>query len=106
MDTVIRYVEVISPWVSAKDAGKLINQKNPSEWLKRFRDFADDNPHVFKPYKPYTSSSKRDTGYSPVALGFYYEYSDVLEASTRSIKLADEEERLRIQYLGEKITCI
>lgn len=106
MDTVIRYVEVISPWVSAKDAGKLINQKNPSEWLKRFRDFADDNPHVFKPYKPYTAAGGRDTLYSPIALGYYYEYSDVLEAGTRSIKLADEEERLRKQYLVVNEGCM
>lgn len=106
MDTVIRYVEVVPPWLPTRDAKKLIHQKNPSEWLKRFRNFADEHPEVFYPYKPYSAVNGRDTGYSPVALGFYYEYSDVLEAGTRSIKLADEEERLRVQYLGEKITCI
>lgn len=103
---IIKYIKSKQHWLSAKSVGIMIDQKNPSVWLKRFRTYARNNPDVFYPYKPFVEAEGIDTRYSAVAFGFYFENHHLLEAGTRSIKLSDELDGLKQRYLEVEEQCI
>ena len=85
-------------YATRKTIAEIFDYKNPSSLLKTFREIADEQPHVFKPYKPYVKNKGMDTLYNVICFAFYFENKDLLEAGTRSIKFADELPRLKEVY--------
>ena len=85
-------------YATRKTIAEIFDYKNPTSLLKKFRDIADEQPSVFKPYKPYIRNNGMDTLYNIICFAFYFENKDLLESGTRSIKLADELSRLKEVY--------
>jgi len=85
-------------YASRKEIARIFGYKNPSDLLKRFRVFADDNPNYFKPYTPYVKNTGMDTLYCIICFAFFFEYMDLVEAGTRSITFKNELERLKEVY--------
>lgn len=81
-----------------KDVAKLFSYKDPTKLLKGFRDYADEHPNVFLPYKPYIRNSGMDTLYDILCFAYYFENKDLLEAGTRSIKFKEELPKLKEAY--------
>ena len=85
-------------YASRKTIAEIFDYKNPSKLLKTFRELADEQPHIFRPYKPYVKNKGMDTLYNVICFAFYFENKDLLEAGTRSIKFTDELPRLKEVY--------
>lgn len=81
-----------------KDIACIFAYKNPSNLLKQFRQFADDNPKAFYPYKPYIKNVGMDSLYDILCFAYYFENKDLLEAGTRSISFKEELPRLKEVY--------
>ena len=85
-------------YTTRKTIAEIFDYKNPSKLLKTFRELADEQPHIFRPYKPYVKNKGMGTLYNVICFAFYFENKDLLEAGTRSIKFADELPRLKEVY--------
>lgn len=85
-------------YAKRSDIAVVFGYKNPNDLLKRFREYADDNPSVFVPYKPYIKNSGMDTLYNITCFGYFFENKDLLEAGTRSISFKKELPKLKEVY--------
>lgn len=91
--------KITQRWAMAKDIGIIFGYKAPAKLLKGFRDFADNHPNYFSPYKPYLKQSGLDTTYEIICFAFYYENKDLLDAGSRSVKFNSQEiARLKEAY--------
>lgn len=85
-------------YASRKDVARIFGYKNPSDLLKRFRSFADDNPKHFSPYRAYIKNEGMDTLYCIICFAHFFENKDLLEAGNRSIEFKNELPRLKEVY--------
>lgn len=85
-------------YATRKTIAEIFDYKNPTSLLKTFREIADEQPHVFRPYTPYIKNNGMDTLYNIICFAFYFENKDLLEAGTRSIRFSDELPRLKEVY--------
>src|SRR5699024_5274178 len=85
-------------YATRKTIAEIFDYKNPSKLLKTFRELADEQPHIFWPFKPYVKNKGMDTLYNVICFAFYFENKDLLEAGTRSIKFSEELPRLKEVY--------
>lgn len=81
-----------------KDIARIFGYKDPVKLLKGFRDYVDDHPAAFNPYKPYVKNQGMDTLYDIVCFAFYFENRDLLDSGTRSITFKQELPRLKEVY--------
>lgn len=85
-------------YAMTKDIAKIFGYKDPAKLLKEYREFADSNPNVFKPYRPYIKNKGMDTLYDIICFAYFFENKDLLKAGTRSIHFKKELPRLKEVY--------
>lgn len=84
-----------SPYAYAKDIKQLINQKNVSVFLKDFREFVDENPNYFSPYRGYHYADKKDRLYDIYPILWYHENKSFANAGSRTVNFKDDLGRLK-----------
>lgn len=85
---------VSQKYASRKDIATIFGYKNPNALLKTFRETADKHPRLYRPYRPYIKNNGMDNLYNIVCFDFYLSNKDLIEAGTRSMKLADVKDEL------------
>lgn len=99
----VRVHEMTQKFGFKKDVERMMGYKDLWEYLREFVAFADANPKTFYPLTPYIKHDKKTRQYNLLAYAFYHENKDLLDAGTRSIKLADELPRLRAAYRSDYV---
>lgn len=95
---ILQAKKINQQYASRKDIAKIFGYKDPTKLLKGFRDLADTNPNMFKPYTPYIKSRGLDTLYNIICFAYYFEFKDLVEAGTRSVSFKEELPRLKEIY--------
>lgn len=95
---IVHVKTVKQQYAMTKDIARLFGYKSPARLLKEFRDYADANPSVFAPYKPYIKNEGMDTLYDIICFAYFCENKDLILAGTRSISFKEELPRLRQVY--------
>lgn len=78
--------KITAKYAQAKTIATIFNYKDCSHLLKRFREFADDNPKYFHPYKPYIKNKGISTMYSIICFAHFLENMDLVEAGRGNFK--------------------
>lgn len=84
-----------SPYVYAKDIKVLINQKNVSNFLRDFREFVDENPTYFSPYRGYHKTDSKDALYDVLPIIWYHENKSFANAGSRTVTFKQDLPRLK-----------
>lgn len=84
-----------SPYVYAKDIKVLINQKNVSNFLRDFREFVDENPNYFSPYRGYHKRTGKDSLYDVLPIIWYHENKSFANAGSRTVSFKQDLPRLK-----------
>lgn len=85
-------------YASRKNIADIFGYKDPTKLLRDFRNFADDNPSYFRPYKPYIKNQGLDTLYNIICFAFYFENKDLVDSGSRSISFKKEKKNLEEVY--------
>lgn len=83
-------------WAYRKDIINVFGYKNPTELLRRFKEFCEARPNYFNPCTPFLEEG--DTQYNLYCFAHYYENRGLLDAGTRSLKFKDDLPRLIEAY--------
>ncbi|WP_419986205.1 hypothetical protein [Aerococcus viridans] len=92
---VVKVRAMHSPYVYAKDIKVLINQKNVSNFLRDFREFVDENPSYFSPYRGYHKRSGKDSLYDVIPILWFNENKEFATAGSRTVTFKQDLPRLK-----------
>lgn len=98
----IQAVTKTQQYATRKDIARIFGYKDPTRFLKNFREYANKHPKAFYPHKPFIDNEGMYTLYDIMAFAFYFENKDLLEAGTRSISFKEELPRLRQVYQSQE----
>lgn len=92
---VVKVRAMHSPYVYAKDIKVLINQKNVSNFLRDFREFVDENPSYFSPYRGYHKRTGKDALYDVIPILWFNENKEFATAGSRTVTFKQDLPRLK-----------
>ena len=95
---VITARKISQVWAFPKDIAKIFGYKSPTKLLTAFRQFCDERPNFFYPYKPYQETEGVGKIYNVICFAYYFENRQLLDAGTRSLQFEDDLERLKEIY--------
>ncbi|MFL2078725.1 hypothetical protein [Marinilactibacillus psychrotolerans] len=99
--TLIQLIQAVTKtqqYATRKDIARIFGYKDPTRFLKSFREYVDEHPKAFYPHKPFIENKGMYTLYDILCFAYYFENKDLLESGTRSITFKQDLPRLREAY--------
>ena len=92
---IVKVREIHGIYVYAREVKVLIGLKNVSKFLQDFRNFVDENPNYFSPYRGYHHAKGKDTKYDVLPIIWYHENKSFANAGSRTVTFKQDLPRLK-----------